>query len=296
MSDTCGTCASKTCATDTNEKKEMHNNHDDENDDAILKKNLAKIKHKIVVLSGKGGVGKSTIAALLAWHLIKKDFKVGLMDTDIHGPSIPVIFGLHGERPAFEDDKIIPVNIGDLKIISTAFFLSSETDSVIWRGPMKANLIKQFMKDVNWGELDFLIIDSPPGTGDEPLSVCQMMPDADGAVIVSTPQNVSISDVRRSIDFCRKLKFPIIGIIENMSGFICPHCQKQTDIFKTGGGKKMAELENIPFLGSVPLNPTIMEACDNAKGFAKNTMINSEIFENIINNFENNLKQMEKKQ
>ncbi len=257
------------------------------NDDLqAVAKNLSGVKHKVVVLSGKGGVGKSTVAAALAWHLAKEGASVGLVDTDIHGPSIPVIFGLDNQKAVFEDGKIFPVCVGDLKIISISFFLQSQKDSVIWRGPMKAAVIKQFLLDVNWGQLDYLIIDSPPGTGDEPLSVCQLIPEADGAVIVTTPQTLSTSDVQRSVQFCRKLNFNIIGIVENMSGFLCPHCGKESAPFKSGGGITLAKDENLPFLGTIPMDPRIMEACDSGNGFANAP---NESFKEIVTNFKNNL-------
>lgn len=288
MSEECKGCSSKTCSS-AEKKPPMNAVPVEQDDNSGVDKAMSGIRHKVVVLSGKGGVGKSTVAAALAWRLSAKGHKVGLLDTDIHGPSIPVIFGLHDEKPEFENERIIPVEIGDLKIISTAFFLRSRTDSVIWRGPMKAGIIKQFLQDVEWGELDYLIIDSPPGTGDEPLSVCQMIPDADGAVVVTTPQNLSTADVHRSIDFCRKLKFPIIGIVENMSGFACPHCGKNTEIFKTGGGRRMAEIENVPFLGAIPMNLSLMASCDDGRGFAGMGPDASGFFDGIVASFEKNI-------
>ncbi len=290
MSQECKGCSSKTCSSVEKERENNHVENLENDDNSAVDKAMSRIKHKVVVLSGKGGVGKSTVAAALAWRLAAKGSKVGLMDTDMHGPSIPVIFGLNDDKPEFDGDRIIPVEIGDLKIISTAFFLSSRTDSVIWRGPMKTGIIKQFLQNVEWGDLDYLIIDSPPGTGDEPLSVCQMIPDADGALIVTTPQNLSTADVHRSIDFCRKLKFPIIGIVENMSGFVCPHCGNETDIFKSGGGRMMAKAEGIPFLGTLPVNMSIMESCDAGRGFAGMGAGGSQVFDEIVANFENNIK------
>jgi len=239
-----------------------------EDEKKIIHEKMMRINHKILVLSGKGGVGKSTAAANMAVTLALEGKKVGLLDVDIHGPSIPVILNLNGQKLEADGETIIPVEMNkNLKVMSIGFMLHNVDDAVIWRGPMKYQVIKQFLKDVDWGELDFLIIDSPPGTGDEPLSVIQLLGDADGAVIVTTPQNVAISDVRRSISFCRKLELPIIGVLENMSGFVCPKCGEVTDIFKSGGGEKMAKEMKVPFLGKIPIDPQIVEACDSGKPY-----------------------------
>jgi len=233
-----------------------------------LAEQLAKIRHKILVLSGKGGVGKSTVAANLAVSLSLAGKKVGLLDVDIHGPSIPKLLKLEGEKLLSDGEKILPVSIGNnLKVMSVGFMLGGESDAVIWRGPMKYSLIKQFISQVEWGDLDYLIVDSPPGTGDEPLTVAQLIEDADGAVLVTTPQDLSTADVRRSIGFCRKLGLPVLGVIENMSGFVCPHCGKHTDIFKSGGGEKMAEEMGVPFLGRIPIDPTIAESGDSGRPY-----------------------------
>lgn len=228
-----------------------------------IRKRVERIKHQIVVLSGKGGVGKSTVAVNLAISLASKGKKVGLLDIDIHGPSIPHILGLTHARLESDGIAMKPVNMNkNLKVISIGFMLENQNAAVIWRGPMKYNVIKQFLKDVDWGDLDFLIIDSPPGTGDEPLSIVQLLEHATGAIIVTTPQDVALSDVRKSITFCRQLDLPILGVIENMSGFVCPKCGIKTDIFKTGGGKSMANEMGARFLGSIPIDPQIVEACD----------------------------------
>jgi ATP-binding protein involved in chromosome partitioning len=232
-------------------------------DQEQINQNLQGIAHKILILSGKGGVGKSTIAANLAVSLSRSNKRVGLLDIDIHGPSIPRILNLEGRLIHVLGQTILPVEIDpNLKVMSIGFLLRDRDDAVIWRGPMKYQMIKQFLKDVQWGNLDFLIIDSPLGTGDEPLSIAQLLADADGAVIVTTPQQVALSDVRKSISFCRQLHLPVLGVLENMSGFVCPHCGKQTDIFKTGGGEQMASQLEIPFLGRIPIDPQIMHACD----------------------------------
>jgi ATP-binding protein involved in chromosome partitioning len=227
-----------------------------------LHERLGKIKHKVVVLSGKGGVGKSTVAVNLATSLAKMGKRVGLLDVDIHGPSIPTMLGLEDQVLGGTDDSLDPVEIGDLKVISMGFVLKRLDEAVIWRGPLKMSVIKQFLKDVNWGELDYLIIDCPPGTGDEPLSVCQLIDSLDGAVIVTTPQRVAAVDVQKSITFCRNLQLNVIGIVENMSGFVCPHCNEKTDILPPGGGKITAEKMGVRFLGAIPMDPGIARACD----------------------------------
>lgn len=238
-------------------------------DKCPMKERLSKIKNKIVVLSGKGGVGKSTVAANMAMSLSLQGFKTGLLDVDIHGPSIPTIFGVDNEKAtANEQGALLPVSFGDnLKIISVGFLVDDKDSAIIWRGPAKAGAIQQFIKDVEWGELDYLIVDCPPGTGDEPLSVIQFIGDVTGAVIVTTPQKLAIADVRRSVDFCKKVEVPVLGVIENMSGFICPDCNKRVDIFKSGGGEQMAESMGVPFLGGIPIDPSIVEAGDSGKPF-----------------------------
>jgi len=228
------------------------------------------INHKIIVLSGKGGVGKSTVAANLAVALSLRGKKVGLMDVDVHGPSIPKILGLEGVPLRQVGDGLLPVDYNDnLKVISIGFLLKNKDDAVIWRGPLKHTLIKQFLTDVRWGELDYLIIDSPPGTGDEPLSVIQLIEDVDGAIVVTTPQDVALADVRKSITFCRQLKLSIIGVIENMSGFVCPYCGQKVDIFKSGGGEKMASEMGTYLLSKIPIEPKIVETGDNGSPFMK---------------------------
>ena len=220
------------------------------------------IKHKIAVLSGKGGVGKSTVAVNLAFALSSAGYKVGLMDVDIHGPSIPTLLNLNNITIHSNNEEIIPVEFENLKVISIGFFLENNDDALIWRGPMKISVINQFLNDVKWGDLDFLIIDLPPGTGDEPLSIGQSFSNQDGAIIVTTPQEVAAADVRKSIDFCNKLGLSIFGLIENMSGFVCPKCNEITNIFGSDGGKYLASDFNIPLLGKIPIDPTIVSACD----------------------------------
>lgn len=229
---------------------------------------MGKIKHKVMVLSGKGGVGKSTVAVNIAVSLALEGKKVGILDTDFHGPSVPTLLNLEKARPASDGTSILPVDfVQGIKVMSIGFLLPSQDDAVIWRGPMKMNVIKQLLTEVNWGELDYLIIDFPPGTGDEPLSVAQLIPQSDGAVVVTTPQNLSLNDVRRCINFCKQVNVPVLGVIENMSGLVCPNCKTVINIFKTGGGEKMAGEMGVPFLGKIPIEPQIVEASDSGKPF-----------------------------
>ncbi|HOW50908.1 MAG TPA: Mrp/NBP35 family ATP-binding protein [bacterium] len=216
----------------------------------------------ILVMSGKGGVGKSTVAVNIAVALQRQGKRVGLLDADIHGPSIPTMMGLEGARTRGGLGAIEPVEANGVKVISMGFFLDKSDDPVIWRGPMKMNVIKQFLADVAWGDIDALVVDLPPGTGDEPLSVCQLIGKVDGAVIVTTPQRVAAVDVRKSISFCEELKVPVIGVVENMSGFRCPRCGEVTDIFMSDGGRKLAEERGVPFLGAVPIDPLIVRSGD----------------------------------
>jgi ATP-binding protein involved in chromosome partitioning len=237
-------------------------------EDVALVTRMSQIDHKIMVLSGKGGVGKSTVAVNIAVALALEGKQVGILDVDFHGPSIPTLLKLNGNPVKASDDGIEPVEfVEGIKVMSIGFFMPEQDRAVIWRGPMKINVIKQLLAEVNWGHLDYLVIDFPPGTGDEPLSVAQLIPDADGAVIVTTPQDLSLIDVRKSIDFCKQLKVPVLGVIENMSGFVCPHCENVVDIFKRGGGEKMAREMGVPFLGRIPIEPLIVEASDNGKPF-----------------------------
>jgi ATP-binding protein involved in chromosome partitioning len=257
----------------------------DKNLETDLSSKMKNIKKKIVVLSGKGGVGKSTIAVNLAMSLALSGKKVGLMDIDIHGPSIPTMLNLKKSIAEVEGNKVIPIQIGNLSVISIGFFVDKQDMPIIWRGPMKATFIQQFVKDVMWGELDYLIIDSPPGTGDEPLTVCQAINDLDGAVIVTTPQDVAVADVSKSINFCMKLGIPIIGIIENMSKFICPNCKSSIEVFNSGGGLKLSNNYNVPYLGSIPLDPSICSSGDEGDPFVKlyPESPNKIIFDEIIN-------------
>ncbi|XP_060568746.1 cytosolic Fe-S cluster assembly factor nubp1-B-like [Ruditapes philippinarum] len=234
---------------------------------------LSSVKHKIIILSGKGGVGKSTFTAHLAHGLASdEDKQVAVLDVDICGPSMPKILGVEGEQVHNSGSGWSPVYVSDnLAVMSIAFLLSGPDDAVIWRGPKKNGLIKQFLKDVDWGDVDYLVIDTPPGTSDEHLSVVQYLSEAnvDGAVVITTPQEISLLDVRKEINFCQKVKLPIIGIVENMSGFVCPKCKTESQIFPptTGGGEKLAKDFNLPFLGHLPLDPRIGKCCDEGKSY-----------------------------
>jgi Mrp family chromosome partitioning ATPase len=220
------------------------------------------------VLSGKGGVGKSTVTANIALGLAARGQRVGVLDIDVHGPSIPKILGVQGERAMGDGEKLIPAETASgVKVMSTALILEKPDDPIVWRGPLKAGVIKQFIGEVAWGELDYLIVDCPPGTGDEPLSICQLIPDADGAVIVTTPQQVATLDVSKSVTFCNQLGMRIAGIVENMSGFTCPHCGEFTPIFRTGGGEQLAKDYGLPFLGKLPIATEIGEAGDAGEPF-----------------------------
>jgi len=228
---------------------------------------VSKIEHKYVVMSGKGGVGKTTVAVNLAVALCEKGYHVGLMDVDFHGPNTLKMLGLEGQRLAGNGERLIPLTYGsNLKIISISSLLGNGDTAVVWRGPMKTGAIRQFTADVAWGELDFLIVDSPPGTGDEPLTVAQLIPGAQ-AIIVTTPQEVSILDIRKSITFSRQLSLPVAGVIENMSGLICPHCKKRIELFKAGGGLVAAQEMGVKFLGTLPIDPDVVTAGDEGKPY-----------------------------
>ena len=230
-----------------------------------LQDTLKNIKHVIIVMSGKGGVGKSTVSSNLAMALSMKGFQTGIMDIDITGPNIPKMFGVEDQGLTVNDQRqLVPVTVPpSLKLMSMAFLLPDKDSPVMWRGPVKMGAIKQFIEDVNWGELDYLVIDMPPGTGDEALSIVQLIPKADGMVIVTTPQDVALLDSRKSLVFAAETRIPIIGIVENMSGFVCPHCGEVTDIFKSGGGEATAKDMNVQFLGRVPIEPGIVDCGDN---------------------------------
>jgi Mrp family chromosome partitioning ATPase len=233
-----------------------------------LKSKLSNIKHRIMVMSGKGGVGKSTVATNLAVALSLDGFNVGLLDADIHGPNIPKMLGIEFSHVEGSSQGMIPVEVfPNLKVISMAFFIGDRDNPVVWRGPLKHNAISQFLGEVDWGNLDFLIVDLPPGTGDEPLSVAHLIKNVDGSIVVTTPQDVALLDSRKAVTFSRMLSIPVIGIVENMSGLICPHCKKEIPLFKIGGGEKAARDMKVPFLGRIPIDPEMVNDCDRGMPF-----------------------------
>ncbi|MGD6807962.1 MAG: Mrp/NBP35 family ATP-binding protein [Candidatus Bathyarchaeia archaeon] len=236
-------------------------------EDAELKERMGKIKHKIAVISGKGGVGKSTVTVNLAAAFALKGKKVAVLDADIHGPSVPRLLGLEGKQVKASPVGAFPIEgpLG-IKVMSIDFFLTEESPT-IWRGPLKMRAIKQFLTEVVWGELDYLFIDLPPGTGDEPLSVAQLLPEMDGVVIVTMPSQLSSGIVKKAVTFAERLNMKTIGVVENMSGFICPHCGEKTEIFGSGGGEKMSTDVGVPFLGSIPIDPKVGVDADKGAPF-----------------------------
>ncbi|MDD5243381.1 MAG: iron-sulfur cluster carrier protein MrpORP [Syntrophorhabdaceae bacterium] len=237
-------------------------------DEIELQKKLDRIRHTFIILSGKGGVGKSTVAVNLALSLSLKGLRTGILDVDIHGPSVPKLLGLAGKKVGVHNEEIVPIEVfGQIKVVSMGLLLEGNEQAVIWRGPMKANVIREFLQHVAWGDLDCLVVDCPPGTGDEPLSVAQLLGARSSAIIVTTPQQIATIDVEKCITFCRQVGLPVTGIVENMSGFVCPHCGKEVNIFSSGGGEKLAKDYGIPFLGSIPLDPDIVKSGDEEKPY-----------------------------
>jgi ATP-binding protein involved in chromosome partitioning len=253
-----------------------------------LRLKLSKIKHKIAVISGKGGVGKSTVTANLAMAFAMQghEGKVGVLDADIHGPCIPKMLGLKGQALMSGPGGMWFPVIGQLglKVVSMDFLLPNDEAPVIWRGPLKMRAIQQFLGDITWGELDYLFIDLPPGTGDEPLSVMQLIPDMDGVVIVTMPSEVSQAVVKKAVTFAKQIGVPVIGIVENMSGYVCPECGAKVNIFRAGGGKKIAEDLSVPYLGSIPLDPRICNDADNGVPFIASNITSpaTEAFAEIV--------------
>jgi ATP-binding protein involved in chromosome partitioning len=259
----------------------------------ILKERMSKIKHKIAIISGKGGVGKSTLTVNLAVAFAKNGYTVGILDADIHGPSVPRLLGLKGQQVKMSPQGAFPVpGPYNMKVVSIDFFLSEEIPA-IWRGPLKMGAIRQFLQGIIWGELDILLIDLPPGTGDEPLSIAQLLPEIDGVIVVTMPTELSSGIVKKTITFAIRLNMPIIGVVENMSNFICPHCGTKTEIFQTGGGKKIAQEAGITFLGSLPIDPTVGAGADQGKPFmiANPNSETAKAFTEITNKIETYLKQ-----
>jgi ATP-binding protein involved in chromosome partitioning len=233
----------------------------------LLRLRMGKIKHKIAVISGKGGVGKSTITVNLAASFAKAGYAVGVLDADIHGPSVPRRLGVTGQQVKVGPPGAFPVSgpLG-IKVMSIDFFMSEQTPA-IWRGPLKMGAIRQFLEEIVWGELDVLFIDLPPGTGDEPLTIAQLLPEIDGVIVVTMPTALSSAIVKKAITFAERLNMPVIGVVENMSGFVCPHCGTKTEIFQSGGGKKMAKESGVAFLGSIPIDPKVGVDADEGKPF-----------------------------
>lgn len=255
---------------------------------------MAKVKHKIIIASGKGGVGKSTVSVNLAKALKIRGYKVGLLDADITGPNIPKLLGIEDQRMKPGQDGIIPGDADGIKVASMALILSSKESAVVWRGPKKMAAIKQFIQDVDWGDLDFLLVDLPPGTSDEPLSVVQLIPDLAGAVIVTTPQEVSLLDSRKAVNMVKGMKVPILGIIENMSGLCCPHCGATINIFSTGGGRRTAEEMDVPFLGAVPIDPEVSSLGDRGVTFVERESPAGACFREIVNKLLETVNEQEK--
>ena len=246
------------------------------------------VKHTIMVMSGKGGVGKSTISVNLAVSLAK-NYRVGLIDADINGPDDPKMLGVSDEKvDVNEEGKILPVKTKyNVDVISMGFLLPTEDTAVIWRGALRHKALQQFLEDVAWGERDFVIMDMPPGTGDEALSVAQIVPDVEGVVVVVTPQDVALLDAKKAINFASQMKLKVLGLVENMSGFVCPHCGETVNIFKKGGGEEAAKKYNVPFLGRIPLYPEIVESSDNGVPSVSQSNAIAEAFNKITENLLN---------
>jgi ATP-binding protein involved in chromosome partitioning len=263
----------------------------------LLHARMSKIKHKVAVISGKGGVGKSTITVNLAAAFAQNGYTVGVLDADIHGPSVPRLLGLTGKQVRVGPPGAFPVAgpLG-LKVMSIDFFMSEETPA-IWRGPLKMGAIRQFLEEIVWGNLDVLFIDLPPGTGDEPLTVAQLLPEIDGVIVVTMPTELSSAIVKKAITFAERLNMPVIGVVENMSGFVCPHCGAKTEIFQSGGGKKMAQEASVPFLGSIPIDPKVGVDADAGKPFivAQPQSAAAQAFNGIVDKVKDYLQKRENK-
>lgn len=259
--DHCESCQDSSCSV----KQAGHPQDQQQQMRRALDQRMCSVKNKIVVMSGKGGVGKSTTAVNLALALVEQGQRVGLLDIDLHGPSLPVMLGVAGQRPMLDDAGIHPLEAHGLKAMSLGLLLPDAAAATIMRGPMKHGAIQQLLADVVWGELDYLLLDCPPGTGDEPLSAVQLLGARTAAVVVTTPQDVALADVEKSLNFCRELQLPVIGLVENMSGFICPHCGEASAIFKQGGGRRLAEKAGVALLAEVPFEPRVVIAGDDGR-------------------------------
>ena len=270
MADSCGSSCSSAKASGCGTTREAQDAALAQQENAITR-SLGKIKNKILVMSGKGGVGKSTVSVNLALGLAQRGHMVGLMDVDIHGPDVIRMLNLKGtlEPPATAGGLVPPLRYNDnLKVVSLEYMLKDRDQAIIWRGPLKIQAIRQFVADMDWGELDYLIIDAPPGTGDEPLTICQLIPEMSGAVVVTTGQAVALLDSRKAINFLKTVGIPVLGVLENMTAFCCPHCAKEINLFKTGGGAQAAAEMGVPFLGSVPFDPAMVDAGDEGRFYA----------------------------
>ncbi len=244
---------------------------------------LPGVKHKIVVMSGKGGVGKSTVAVNIAAGLVRRGFSVGLLDADIHGPSVPRLLGATEERLMMENGRVLPAEVlPGLRVISIAYFVEEKDAPVVWRGPVKMGALKQFIEDVEWGEIDYLVIDLPPGTGDEPLSIAQLIPDADGAVVVTTPQDIALTSVRKSIRFATLVGLKVLGLVDNMNGFVCPHCGEAAEGLGGSLAFQAAMEYNIPYLGKMPLDPRVAKSAEDGRPFILDDGASAEAFGPIL--------------
>lgn len=253
---------------------------------------MDRIKHKILVASGKGGVGKSTVSVNFSRTLRLKGYSVGLLDADITGPDIPKLLGIENQRMMPGPCGIEPGNADGIKVTSMALLLSSRDSAVVWRGPKKMAAIKQFVEGVNWGDLEFLLIDLPPGTSDEPLSIIQLIPDITGAIIVTTPQEVSLLDSRKAVNMIKMMNVPVLGIVENMSGLRCPHCGEAINIFSAGGGKRAANEMGVPFLGTIPIDPDVSALGDQGLTFAEKESRAGQCFREISDNVLRNIDEL----
>ncbi|MBU0485503.1 MAG: P-loop NTPase [Proteobacteria bacterium] len=257
--------------------------------ETAIQSSLSKIKNKILVMSGKGGVGKSTVSTNLALGLANRGYKVGLMDVDLHGPDICRMLNLtENLRQTNSKGLVPPMAYSDnLKVISLEYMMENRDDPIIWRGPLKIQAIRQFISDIDWGVLDYLVIDSPPGTGDEPLTISSTIKDAQ-AVVVTTPQEVALADVRKSINFCKHVKMKIVGVVENMSGLVCPHCREVIDVFKSGGGERTAKEFGLKFLGRIPIDPQVVMGGDSGQPYLSSDADSPAVkaFEEVVTNVE----------
>jgi Mrp family chromosome partitioning ATPase len=293
MSSSCGSCASNSGGAGSGPSQADVQARVAREDNEI-KSSLGRIKHKILVMSGKGGVGKSTVSVNLALGLANRGHKVGLMDVDLHGPDVCRMLNLDEKLSdaKMEEGDLVPLmRVGDnLKVISLEYMMRDRDDPIIWRGPLKVQAIRQFICDMDWGELDYLVIDAPPGTGDEPMTIADLVRDAQ-ALVVTTPQDVALADVRKSINFCKHVKMQVLGLVENMSGLVCPHCQEVVEVFKSGGGERTARDFNINFLGRIPMDPQVVTGGDDGRPYLSSEQDSPAVqaFAGLLDNVEKNI-------